>query len=79
MTTATENTHCAECGMLVTPPTAFHPWIYCELVKLGIRNPAAFLEGQHFIPDPTHWGEDAPARQRAADRSRRRLTGDVRA
>lgn len=62
---------CAECGMLVEPANAFHPFLYCRLFKLGVLNPAAFLEGQHFIPDPDHWGEDAPARQHAAAESRR--------
>lgn len=61
-----ENMDCAECGMFVEPAMAFHPWLYCQLVKLGVRNPAKFLEGQHFIPDPGHWGDDSPARQRAA-------------
>lgn len=78
MTATNESAGCAECGMLVDPPNAFHPWLYCQLVKAGIRNPAGFLEGQHFIPDPAHWGEDAPASQRAADRARRRLTGAAR-
>lgn len=63
-----ENTHCAECGMLVEPGDAFHPWLYCWLFKGGVTNPATFLEGQHFIPDPGHWGEDAPLRQKAAIR-----------
>lgn len=59
---------CAECGMLVEPAMAFHPYLYCRLFKAGFLNPAALLEGQRFIPDPTHWGEDAPARQRKAIR-----------
>ena len=71
----TKSDPCAECGMLVHPPMAFHPWLYCQLMKMGILNPAGFLEGQHFIPDPEHWGKDAPARQREADAGRRRLTG----
>jgi hypothetical protein len=57
--------------MLVEPANAFHPWLYCELFKSGVRNPAAFLAGQHFIPDPQYWGEDAPARQRLAAESRK--------
>jgi hypothetical protein len=61
-----ENTHCAECGMLVGAGPVFHPWLYCRLFKLGVTNPAKFLECQHFIPDPGHWGEDAPRRQREA-------------
>lgn len=63
-----ENMDCGSCGMLVEPAMAFHPWLYCQLFKMGVRNPAAFLEGQHFIPDPAHWSEDAPARQVAVAR-----------
>jgi hypothetical protein len=59
---------CGSCGMLVEPETAFHPGLYCRLFKMGILDPAGFLEGQHFIPDPAHWGEDAPAKQREAAR-----------
>jgi hypothetical protein len=62
----TENMDCAECGMLVEPAMAFHPYLYCRLFKLGVLNPAKFLEGQQFIPDPEHWGEDAPRRQAEA-------------
>lgn len=65
-----ENLDCAECGMLVEPSMAFHPWLYCKLFKMGITHPAKYLEGQHFIPDPAHWGEDAPDRQREAVRNR---------
>ena len=72
MSGVSENSHCGDCGMLVEVPT-FHPWLYCRLFKLGVMNPANFLEGQHFIPDPEHWGEDAPHGQRAAARERRRL------
>ena len=61
-----DNASCAECGMLVEPAMAFHPWLYCRLFKLGILDPARFLQGQHFIPDPEYWGEDAPRRQREA-------------
>jgi hypothetical protein len=64
------NTHCADCGMLCEPQTVFHPWLYCQLFKAGVGNPAAFLEGQHFIPDPAHWGDDAPAKQAHAAASR---------
>lgn len=64
---------CAACGMLVDPPNAFHPYLYCRLFKLGVSNPARFLQDQHFIPDPEHWGKDAPAGQVAADKARRRL------
>lgn len=49
---------------------AFHPYLYCRLFKAGFTHPARLLEGQHFIPDPAHWGEDAPARQREAVRTR---------
>lgn len=66
-----ETNGCATCGMLVEPANAFHPWIYCVLFKRGILNPAAWLEGQHFIPDPVHWGQHAPARQRGAAASRK--------
>ncbi len=66
--TATENMTCAGCGMLVEPAMAFHPHLYCRLFQLGILDPARFLEGQRFIPDPAYWGEDAPAKQAAAVR-----------
>lgn len=64
---------CGECGMLVDPPNAFHPFLYCRLFKLGVMNPARFLAEQHFIPDPAHWGEGAPDKQDAAMRARMRL------
>jgi len=67
----TDNMGCGACGMLVEPANAFHPHLYCRLFKLGVLNPAAFLEAQHFIPDPAHWGEDAPAKQHAASASRK--------
>lgn len=68
-----ENMTCQSCGMLVDPPNAFHPHLYCELFKLGVMNPARFLQNQYFIPDPKHWGKDAPAKQVAAMCSRTRL------
>lgn len=61
-----ENMTCAQCGMLVEPAMAFHPYLYCRLFQLGVLNPAKFLEGQRFIPDPDHWGKDAPHQQAAA-------------
>ncbi len=64
---------CASCGMLVGPPALFHPWLYCELFKMGVANPARFLEGQHFIPDPKHWGKDAPSKQLESMRQRDKL------
>jgi hypothetical protein len=67
----TENMDCATCGMLVEPAMAFHPYLYCRLFKAGFLNPAAFLQGQGFIPDPAHWGDDAPSRQVAAAASRK--------
>lgn len=67
-----QNNHCGDCGMLVDLPE-FHPWLYCRLFKMGVMNPANFLEGQHFIPDPQHWGKGAPRRQVEAARERRKL------
>ena len=64
-----KNMDCQECGMLVEPAMAFHPYMYCRLFQLGVLDPARFLEGQHFIPDPAYWGEDAPGKQLAAARS----------
>jgi hypothetical protein len=52
-----ENTTCADCGMLVEPATEFHPGIYCTLFKAGFLDPAHFLSGHGFIPDPAVWGE----------------------
>lgn len=57
--------------MLCEPPTVFHPYLYCELFKRGVVNPAAFLEDQHFIPDPAHWGKSAPRNQAKAAASRK--------
>lgn len=71
MSKRTDNADCAECGMLVEPATAFHPYLYCVMFKQGFLNPAAFLEGQRFIPDPAHWGDDAPAKQKDAASSRK--------
>lgn len=70
---ASENMKCASCGMLVHPPMAFHPHLYCELFKLGVMNPAGFLQNQYFIPDPAHWGDKAPAKQVEAMRGRMKL------
>jgi hypothetical protein len=67
------NTGCGSCGMLVDPPNAFHPYLYCELFKLGVTNPAQFLSGQAFIPDPNYWGKDAPGKQVEAARARAKL------
>lgn len=61
--TPSQTRGCAACGMLVEPETAFHPYLYCQLFKLGVKNPARFLEDQRFMPDPAHWGKDAPRRQ----------------
>ncbi len=36
-------TVCSECGMLVESPTAFHPFLHCELFKLGHSDPEAHL------------------------------------
>lgn len=55
-----ENMTCAECGMLVEPAYAFHPWLYCWLFKAGVRDPGKFLATNGFVPDPTVWGEDRP-------------------
>jgi hypothetical protein len=66
---------CGVCGMLVEPPNAFHPHLYCELFKAGFLNPAGLLASQFFIPDPGHWGEDAPGKQVAAAASRKVAAG----
>ena len=71
MRSVADNMTCGACGMLVAPAMAFHPWLYCQLFKAGILDPAGFLEGQHFIPDPAHWGEDAPEKQWQAMRNPR--------
>lgn len=64
---------CGVCGMLVDPPNAFHPHLYCRLFKLGVMNPARFLNDQHFIPDPKHWGKDASNKQAESMRARMKL------
>ena len=66
-----DNMTCGQCGMLVEPAMAFHPYLYCALFERGIRNPAKFLQGQGFIPDPNMWGQDAPAKQRTAAAARK--------
>lgn len=38
---------CAECGMLVQP-YAYHPYLYCELYKLGRHKPEAYLAAYGF-------------------------------
>lgn len=70
MSDFSESAPCGSCGMLVEPATAFHPNLYCQLFRAGFRDPAGFLEGQRFIPDPDYWGTEAPASQRKAARRR---------
>ena len=52
-----ENMHCGECGMLVEPINAFHPWLYCWLFKSGVTDPDRFLATHGFVPDPAIWGD----------------------
>jgi hypothetical protein len=68
-----ENMNCGDCGMLVEPANAFHPGAYCQLFKAGVTNTALWFESVHFMPDPSFWGDDAPARQRHASRTSRVL------
>ena len=56
-TVLVENMTCADCGTLVEPASAFHPGIYCALRKAGFTDPARFLSGHAYIPDPAVWGE----------------------
>lgn len=53
----TDHMTCADCGCLVQPANAFHPYLYCWLRKQGVNNPGAFLKAHGFIPDPKAWGE----------------------
>ena len=39
---------CAECGMLVQPATAHHPFLYCELYKLRHYDPEHYLATYGF-------------------------------
>lgn len=39
---------CQECGAHVEPAGAYHPYLYCELVKLGHRDPEAYLRSYGF-------------------------------
>lgn len=39
---------CMECGMKVQPANAYHPFLYCELFKLGHRDPAKYLRDYGF-------------------------------
>lgn len=55
--TLVENMACAECGMLVEPAGAFHPWLYCWLFKRGVSRPGEFLATHGFVPDPAVWGD----------------------
>ena len=35
--------NCRECGMHIDPPDAYHPFLFCELVKAGHGDPAGYL------------------------------------
>lgn len=37
------NEICAECHGVVKEPDGFHPYLFCELVKLGHHDPGAYL------------------------------------
>lgn len=37
---------CQECGALAPP--AYHPYLYCELVRLGHHDPEAYLRSYGF-------------------------------
>jgi len=43
------NTRCGECGMDVGHAAAYHPFLFCELFKLGHRDPAAYLAQYGFV------------------------------
>jgi hypothetical protein len=42
-TKRTETMTCQECGGTVPNGPHYHPYLHCELVKLGHRDPAAYL------------------------------------
>ncbi len=39
---------CQECGQLVEDAGAFHPYLYCELYKLGHHDQEAWLRAYGF-------------------------------
>lgn len=47
-----KNTQCAECEMQVPNDSyglaGYHPFLFCELYKLGHRDPAAYLRSYGF-------------------------------
>ena len=46
ITTATQ---CMECGATGVPAAAYHPFLYCELVKLGHHDPESYLRSYGFV------------------------------
>lgn len=70
------NGNCHECGMHVGPGDVYHPYLYCELFKLGHRDPAAYLRGYGFerVPDLEREGRAISAFVKATKRPRRRET-----
>ena len=39
---------CQECGMLVGEGIVYHPYLFCELFKLGYDDPFAYLRSYGF-------------------------------
>lgn len=48
-----ENIDCGTCGQRVAP-LEYHPFLYCELYKLGHRDQAAYLRLYGFERVPEH-------------------------
>ena len=44
-----EGFDCQECGMRCEPPEQYHPFLYCELRKLGHLDPEAYLDLYGFV------------------------------
>jgi hypothetical protein len=40
---------CHECGMTTRHPGDYHPFLFCELFKLGHGDPEAYLRSYGFI------------------------------
>lgn len=47
-----ENDHCGECGMFTGHAATYHPFLYCELYRLGHPKPAAYLASYGFTRAP---------------------------
>lgn len=50
------NDHCTECGALVPLVNGrqpYHPYLYCELIRLGHHDPEQYLRSYGFARETT--------------------------